>query len=325
MSSLPINADPEPDRLLLIEDDKTQALMIQGMLKAAGSRFAVTHIGTLTEAKRFLRTYRVACVLLDLTLPDASGLDGLLDLRSVSSEAPIVVVTADDDESRGIRAVQAGAQDYFIKGQMTGEDLRRAVLYAIERQRGEAQLAHRALHDQLTGLPNRALFLDRLQMALGQFDRDALSIAVLFLDLNGFKSVNDGYGHAAGDLVLQAVGRRLLASVRPGDTAARFGGDEFTVLSVSGAAGRVQDATGLAGRLAADISVPFEIGRSEIVLSASIGVTIADGSVRNAEAVVADADEAMYRAKRQKHLNWVLSTPNAPRQGLVGPIEWSVT
>jgi diguanylate cyclase len=316
VSALPTNADPEPDRLLLIEDDTTQALMIQSMLKAAGSRFAITHIGTLREAKRFLRSYRVACVLLDLTLPDASGLDGLLDLRGVSSEAPIVVVTADDDESRGIRAVQAGAQDYFIKGRMSGEDLSRAVLYAIERQRGEAQLAHRALHDQLTGLPNRTLFLDRLQQALGQFEREPLSIAVLFLDLNGFKSVNDGYGHAAGDLILQAVGRRLLGSVRPGDTAARFGGDEFTVLSVSGATGRAQDATGLAARLAADISVPFQIEANEIALTASIGVAVAHGSVPDAETVVADADEAMYRAKRQKHLSWVLSTRNAPRQDL---------
>jgi two-component system cell cycle response regulator len=299
VSALPTNADPEPDRLLLVEDDTTQALMIQGMLKTAGSRFAVTHIGTLGEAKRFLRSYRVACVLLDLTLPDASGLDGLLDLRSVSSEAPIVVVTADDDVSRGIQAVQAGAQDYFIKGRMTGEDLSRAVLYAIERQRGEVQLAHRALHDQLTGLPNRTLFLDRLQLALGQSEREALSIAVLFLDLNGFKAVNDGYGHAAGDLILQAVGRRLLASVRAGDTAARFGGDEFTVLSVSGGTTRAQDATDLAGRLAADISVPFQVGATEIMLSASIGVALAHGSVRNAEAIVADADEAMYHAKRQ--------------------------
>jgi diguanylate cyclase (GGDEF)-like protein len=319
VSSVPTDVDPEPERLLLIEDDRTQALMIQSMLKAAGSRFAVTHVGTLSEAKRFLRSYRVACVLLDLTLPDASGLGGLLDLRGVSSEAPIVVVTADDDESRGITAVQAGAQDYFIKGRMTGEDLSRAVLYAIERQRGEARLAHRALHDQLTGLPNRTLFHDRLQMALAQSEREALSIAVLFIDLNGFKSVNDAYGHATGDLVLQAVGRRLLAAVRPGDTAARFGGDEFTVLSVSGAAGRTRDATGLADRLAADISVPFQIGATEIVLGASIGVTIAHGRGCNAEAVLADADKAMYRAKGQQHLSWVLSARGVPRQDLAAP------
>ena len=315
VSALPTNADPEPDRLLLIEDNTTQALMIQGMLKAAGSRFAITHIETLAEAKRFLHSYRVACVLLDLTLPDASGLDGLLDLRGVSSEAPIVVVTADDDESRGIRAVQAGAQDYLIKGRMTGEDLSRAVLYAIERQRGEVQLAHRALHDHLTGLPNRTLFLDRLQQALGQSEREPLSIAVLFLDLNGFKAANDKYGHAAGDLILQVVGRRLLASVRPGDTAARFGGDEFTVLSVTGATSPAQDATDLAERLAADISVPFRIGKNEIALTASIGVALAPGSARNAEAVVADADKAMYRAKREQYLNWVLADSGGDPRG----------
>jgi diguanylate cyclase (GGDEF)-like protein len=178
------------------------------------------------------------------------------------------------------------------------------VLYAIERQRGEAQLAHRALHDQLTGLPNRTLFLDRLQQALEQSEREALSIAVLFLDLNGFKAVNDSHGHAAGDRILRAAGRRLLASVRPGDTAARFGGDEFAVLSVSGSTGQVQDATELASRLAADIAVPFQVDANQIMLTASIGVALAHGNGRSAEAVVADADEAMYLAKRKEHLNW---------------------
>ena len=305
MSATPIISAGAGARLLLIEDDTTQARMIEGMLKAAGSSFEITHLSTLAEAKRFLDDYRVACVLLDLTLPDATGLNGLIELRTVSSEAPIIVVTADDDESRGISAVQAGAQDYLMKGRLDGEHLKRAVLYAIERQRSELLLTHRALHDHLTGLPNSTLFLDRLTLALAQTARHPLWVAVLFLDLDDFKSVNDSHGHAAGNLLLQGVAKRLLASLRPGDTAARFGGDEFTMLS--GGVREAADATGLADRLIKEMALPFDLGTTEVDMSASIGIALARGQDKSAEAVVAAADDAMYRAKHDGHLGYVLS------------------
>ena len=142
----------------------------------------------------------------------------------------MVVVTADDDAARGVKAVQAGAQDYLIKGEMDSAQLSRSVRYAIERGRSELLLAHRALHDALTGLPNRILLLDRLGYALAQSERGDASVAVFFLDLDGFKGVNDRLGHLAGDALLRGVAGRLLAWVRPGDTVSRFGGDEFTVL-----------------------------------------------------------------------------------------------
>lgn len=304
-STLPTASDAGSARVLIVEDDATQAQMIEGMLTAAGSSFTVAHVGTLAEAKTYLRQCRVACVLLDLTLPDAKRLDGLVELRQVSSEAPIVVVTADDDESRGIRAVQAGAQDYLMKGRVNGEQLSRAILYAIERQRGELLLAHRALHDELTGLPNRTLFLDRVALALAQSVRDTLSVAVLFLDLDGFKSVNDEHGHAAGDTVLQAVATRLLSSLRPGDTAARFGGDEFTMLTTG--VSRVEDVVGLAERLVKRMATPFELGASDITLGASIGIALACGIAKDADAIVTDADEAMYRAKAAGRRGYALS------------------
>ena len=193
-----------------------------------------------------------------------------------------------------------------MKGRLDGDHLRRAVLYAIERQRGELLLTHRALHDHLTGLPNSTLFLDRLTLALGQSARETLSVAVLFLDLNGFKSINDGYGHAAGDLVLKGVAKRLLSSLRPGDTAARFGGDEFTMLSTG--VRKASDATGLADRLIKAMLPPFDIGTTEVEMSASIGITLARGQGRSADAVVAAADDAMYRAKHNGYRGYVLST-----------------
>jgi diguanylate cyclase (GGDEF)-like protein len=284
-------------RLLLVEDDVAQARMIEGMLRTGGGKFNVVHLERLAEAKQLLRQSRVACVLLDLTLSDSRALDGLIELRNVAPEVPIVVVTADDDESRAVKAVQVGAQDYLIKGRMDAEHLYRAVTYAIERKRGELLLSHQALHDPLTGLPNRTLFVDRLTLALAQSERRSTSVAVLFLDLNDFKSVNDRFGHAAGDAVLRTVAGRLLSSMRPGDTVARFGGDEFTILSPEIA--RDEEATTIAERLTVAMAADFEVADGVVELSTSVGIALARGIDKKAAAVIHLADEAMYRAKQQ--------------------------
>jgi diguanylate cyclase (GGDEF)-like protein len=161
----------------------------------------------------------------------------------------------------------------------------------------ELLLAHRALRDPLTGLPNRTLFIDRLTLELAQCERRATSAAVLFLDLDGFKSVNDRFGHDAGDRVLRAVAGRMLSSMRPGDTVARYGGDEFTILGAEIA--HAEDVTAIAGRIAEAIMAPFTIEGEDVKLSASIGIAIADDLGRKAEEVIREADKAMYRAKHR--------------------------
>jgi len=221
---------PPETQLLLVEDNRSQAKIMERMLADGNVELDVVHVATLAEAKSFLGGSRAACIVLDLTLPDAGRLDGLMEIKNVAPEVPVVVVTADDDAARGVKAVQAGAQDYLIKGDMDSTQLCRSVRYAIERGRAELLLAHQALHDALTGLPNRLLLLDRLTFALAQSARSDSSVAIFFLDLDGFKEVNDRLGHLAGDALLRGVAGRLLAWVRPGDTVSRFGGDEFTVL-----------------------------------------------------------------------------------------------
>ena len=150
----------------------------------------------------------------------------------------------------------------------------------------EAALEHRATHDALTGLPNRALFLDRLGHALAR--RDGATCAVLFLDLDHFKAVNDRYGHGAGDALLVAVAARLGGAVRPGDTLARLGGDEFTLL-VEGIGG-AGEAAAVAGRLAAALADPFAIGGRETTVAASIGLALARPGHARPEDVLRDAD-----------------------------------
>jgi diguanylate cyclase (GGDEF)-like protein len=167
---------------------------------------------------------------------------------------------------------------------------------AIERRSAEEQTRHEALHDPLTGLPNRNLFLDRLEHALGQATRHEAEVAVLFLDLDQFKLVNDGLGHAAGDELLAAVAPRLEQALRPGDTVARFGGDEFAILAEEISSER--DATRVAERIAEALTRPFILRHREHFVSASIGISIGSGH-EEPETLIRDADAALYRAKER--------------------------
>jgi diguanylate cyclase (GGDEF)-like protein len=297
-------ASPAPaDQLLLVEDNRAQAAIMEKMLEAGSIEYEVVHVGTLSEAKDFLAKTRVACIVLDLTLPDAARLDGLMEIKNLVPEVPVVVVTADDAAARGVKAVQAGAQDYLIKGGMDSTQLCRSVRYAVERGRSELLLAHRALHDALTGLPNRMLLLDRLSYALAQSEREETFVAVFFLDLDGFKGVNDRLGHLAGDALLRGLAGRLLASVRLGDTVSRFGGDEFTVLArVAGP----EEAVKIAERLTEAVRSPLSIEGEEISLTPSIGIALGRG-IRKPDELLERADRAMYSAKRSSDTNFEIA------------------
>jgi diguanylate cyclase (GGDEF)-like protein len=169
------------------------------------------------------------------------------------------------------------------------------------RREAERELAHQALHDSLTGLANRVLFMDRLDQALARLQRNASPLALLFVDLDHFKVVNDSLGHAAGDEVLVQAAERLRRALRPTDTIARFGGDEFVVLCEE-AAGRAE-AEEIAGRISVALARPFRVGDQEVVLTASTGIVIANDTHTDAGALLRDADTAMYRAKERGRAN----------------------
>jgi diguanylate cyclase (GGDEF)-like protein/PAS domain S-box-containing protein len=168
----------------------------------------------------------------------------------------------------------------------------------VERGRSQVALAHQAMHDSLTGLPNRTLFLDRLTHAVRGLGRDRSHLAVLFIDLDNFKLINDSLGHDVGDKVLVTTAQRLVQAMRKGDTAARFGGDEFIILCDRLSS---EDAVGdIADRLLGVLNEPIPLnGTAATVVNGSVGIVIASSSDARAEDLIRDADAAMYRAKEE--------------------------
>ena len=200
-------------------------------------------------------------------------------------------------------AFSAVPRDYGAADLDFLQSLANVLADAIDRRSIEDAIRQRALHDPLTGLPNRVLFLDRLEQALARLARHSMLAAVLFLDLDQFKLVNDSLGHHVGDELLTAVAPRLLEAVRASDTVARFGGDEFGILleDVSGE----HDAIEMAERIAAVFTRPFRLDGAEHFVSASIGIAVARGGEAPA-ALIRDADAAMYRAKERGRARYEL-------------------
>jgi len=198
----------------------------------------------------------------------------------------------------GPRELQQLADD--VNG-MTA-DLER--LYEVERTGFQEQLWHQAFHDPLTGLPNRALFRDRLEHALARADRQTQPVGILLLDIDNFKVVNDSLGHLQGDQLLLAVAERLRSCLRAGDTAARLGGDEFTVLVED--VGDLDEVTAVAERIVEALRRPVQLDGRQVVTSASIGIALSSPRNKPADDLLRDANLAMYRAKTNGKARWEL-------------------
>jgi diguanylate cyclase (GGDEF)-like protein len=288
----------KPFSVLLVEDNPGDArLVVELLSEAMGDSFRVTHVEQLADARQQVMEYGTGCVLLDLSLPDAARLEALMQLRAAAPDVPIVILSGLQDELLAVKAVQEGAQDYLVKGRVDGAAIGRSIRYSVERKRLEMQNTHKALHDHLTGLPNRDLFQDRLKHAVTRARRHQSLVGVMFLDLDGFKPINDSLGHDVGDKLLVALAARLKDALRGSDTAARIGGDEFVVLCEDVA--DEQHVINIAERLQRGIAEPFMIDEHELCVTSSMGIVVSDGREKSADDLIRNADEAMYRAKRQ--------------------------
>ena len=287
----------EPVELLAVDDSAASLAAIAAVVEPLGAELTTATSGE--EALRhLLHEPDVAAILLDIGLPGMDGFEtaAVIRRRQKTRYVPIIFVTGEDAPERSLEAYSAGAVDYIVKP-FDAAVLRSklAVFIDLHRLRKHtAALTHRALHDTLTGLPNRELFCDRLEQALARARRRTSPMAVLFVDLDGFKQVNDEYGHKAGDDVLAEAAERLRRLVRTADTVARYGGDEFTILAED--VGDVETARHLGERVAEELSRPYVDG---LDVGASVGVAFtAHPAATTPDALIRRADHAMYRSKR---------------------------
>jgi diguanylate cyclase (GGDEF)-like protein/PAS domain S-box-containing protein len=425
--------------VLLIEHDPEEARLIRAMFGNQGDySFALTHVDCLADAESHLALEAVDVVLLDLSCPDAPGLDGVLRTHAATRGASIVLLSSQKDEPIAVQAIAGGAQDYLIKGQIESHELMRALRNSVSRKileetlfseksraqvtldsigdavictdtadkisflnpiaermtgwslkeafglplseafrimdastgktaadpiakavgqgrttklpanciltrrdghqifiedsvapivgsdgvaagtvlvfrdvtaaRGLAdQITHLAEHDALTGLPNRLLLNDRLNQAIAQAGRKGSQVAVLFLDLDGFKHINDSLGHPAGDKLLRSVAQRLQECLRSPDTISRQGGDEFVVLLQD--LHQSEQAAHSAKRMLKCVSEPHSIDGHELHITASMGISIYPDDGLDAETLIKNADTAMYQAKESGRQVYRFFTP----------------
>jgi diguanylate cyclase (GGDEF)-like protein/PAS domain S-box-containing protein len=425
--------------LLLVEDNPGDARLLREMLNEQGaSQTELTHVERLSDAELHLAENAVDIVLLDLGLPDAQGMGAVRRAHAAAPHVPLVVLTGLDDETLAAEALQEGAQDYLIKGQIDARSLMRSLRYAIERKtmeealfvekeraqvtlncigdavactdlagnltflnlvaekmtgwslqeaagrpmgevfrimeavsrkitpnpmemavdrdrtvhlpsnsilvrrdgfeipiedsaapihdrEGQAtgavivfrdvsaaramalQMAHSAQHDFLTGLPNRMLLNDRVNQAIALAPRHMKKVAVLFLDLDGFKHINDSLGHPTGDKLLQSIAKRLVECVRGSDTVSRQGGDEFVVLLSE--VEHSEDTAISARRMLEAVAEAHSIDQHDLHVTTSIGVSVFPDDGQDAETLIKNADTAMYQAKENGRQSYQFFKP----------------
>lgn len=300
-----------PLRLLQVEDTEDDAALVQLALTRAGYNVLARQVDNSESLRRELHEGDWDLVIADYTMPGFNGTKALSIVREQHPDLPFIFVSGTIGEDTAVAAMKTGAQDYIMKGNLARlapaveRELREAAVRR-ERHLANQRVAYLAYHDSLTDLPNRALFLDRLQQAILRSHRDEKGLAVLLIDLDGFKEINDALGHHAGDLVLQEVAMRLRNALRASDTVARLGGDEFAVLLPATDVNRAELA---ARKILHDLQHPFLTDDRPLMVSASIGIAAVPWHAATSDEVLQKADAAMYLAKGDR-TGYVVYNPN---------------
>lgn len=288
--------------VLLIEDNPGDTRLVKEMLMDLslmnyfeGYTFKLTPCDRLNSALSLLDIETFDIVLVDLSLPDSQGLDTVRAVCRIAPNLPIIVLSGQTETTTATLAVQEGAQDYLLKGRIDGQLLARSIRYAIERKKKDIQLQQLASFDPLTKLANRTLFAQRFAQSIAMAKRHQWTMAVLFVDLDHFKLINDNLSHKVGDLVLQTVASRLTANLQANDIIARMGGDEFVVILQ-----KINDALSagkVAKRILDAIKAPMHIDEKTLFVTASTGISLYPHNAEEEATLLKDADMAMYWAK----------------------------
>lgn len=292
--------------ILHIEDSLVYARLIRAYLEEESQETQLTHIASLAELPAVLKDNHFQAILLDLGLPDSQGMNTFHAVHAYFPDLPVIVISGNEDDPLSIEAVKSGAQEYLVKQHLNAHILMRTIQHAIERNRLTVALLelqkhqqYLATHDTLTELPNRQLLYDRLSQIFERSKRNQEQFAVLLLDLDNFKSINDSYGHAYGDAILKEAANRITKSVRDMDTVARLGGDEFTIILTQ--LSHSKDTEQIAKNILMVLQQPFQIDSHSLSIHASIGIAVYPDDGDNIDLLLHHADLAMYQAKKVKH------------------------
>ena len=317
-------------KILVVDDTTANLVAMRRLLAHSGAQILEANSGN--EALALCLDHQFALILLDVNMPDMDGFEvaALLGETEHLRDTPIIFVTAAfADDLNKLKGYRSGAVDYIAKPindvilqskvrvflelyavraelQQALADLsernQQLVVEIAERQRVEALVRHQASHDLLTGLPNRVLFHDRLHSAVQRANRHHVGFALVCLDIDGFKSVNDTHGHAAGDALLQQIAARITAQLRGNDTVARLGGDEFALILEE--IDDPQLALQLCRKLCTTLGEPYTLSVNGLTIDVRIGASIGiapyvPGDRQDAdEQLILAADRAMYEVKR---------------------------
>ncbi len=285
-------------RVLLVNSREKDCISTKKLLShVPEQQFVLEWVSGYEEALETIRRNVHDVYLLDSELGERSGLELIREAIYNGCKAPLILLTEQANHGVDTEAIKAGAADSLVKEQINSTLLERSIRYAIERKRADERMAFLAQYDSLTGLANRSLFKELLGLALARAERNGKHVALMFLDLDRFKIINDSLGHDGGDQVLKIVAERLRSRMRKSDTVARLGGDEFTVILEG--IGTVQDATNVAQELLEIVAQPIMVQDQELFVTPSIGIAIYPQYGKDSETLIKNADMAMYRAKRQ--------------------------
>ena len=280
-------------RVLVVEDDQDQSALLKRHLEKSFNSVQVDQVTSLKSAIATLQGQCHDLVFSDLKITDSSGLDTVRGLVADAGDIPIVILSGNSDEDLAVRALQLGAQDYLLKEEQSVRTVRRVVRYALERHVLQSTLKKQAFEDALTGAANRRRLQKDLKRTLTLLERGTREpAALLMLDLDNFKIVNDSLGHDRGDELLVSVYRAMLSCARTSDVVARLGGDEFAVLLQE--VSSLEHAVSVARRVLEKVDLCTRLFHPEV--SASIGVTVTYGE--DIDSLMRRADGAMYEAKQ---------------------------